>query len=47
MFTDHQALQQFLTGQPWTGKNLLLMSSGTFNGTDLKALGQKILEGQA
>ncbi len=47
VFTDHLALQQFLAGQQWPGKNLLLMSSGTFNGTDLKALGHKILEGQA
>ncbi len=43
VFTDHLELGQYLTSQQWSAKNLLLMSSGTFNGTDLKALSQKIL----
>lgn len=43
IFTDNQALQDFLLKQHWTDKNLLLMSSGNYNGLDLKELSSKIL----
>ena len=38
VFTDREALTAFLTEQSWKNKNLLLMSSGTFDGMDLEAL---------
>ncbi len=41
IFTDHQALLTFLQGTVGPGKNLLMMSSGTFGGIDLNALGQR------
>jgi UDP-N-acetylmuramate: L-alanyl-gamma-D-glutamyl-meso-diaminopimelate ligase len=44
VFTDSQALFRFLLQQNWQMKNLLLMSSGNFNGTDLKALAAQVLE---
>jgi UDP-N-acetylmuramate: L-alanyl-gamma-D-glutamyl-meso-diaminopimelate ligase len=43
VFTDNQALQEFLLSKDWANKNLLLMSSGNYNGLDLKQLSSKIL----
>jgi UDP-N-acetylmuramate: L-alanyl-gamma-D-glutamyl-meso-diaminopimelate ligase len=42
VFTDAEALRAFLRSQSWTDANLLLMSSGTFGGLDLKALAAEI-----
>lgn len=38
VFDDSQALLEFLKSQDWSNKNLLMMSSGTFNGLDFRAL---------
>jgi UDP-N-acetylmuramate: L-alanyl-gamma-D-glutamyl-meso-diaminopimelate ligase len=43
VFTDQQALRDFLMNQSWEGANLLMMSSGTFGGLDLKALAAAIV----
>ncbi|MDO1450593.1 Mur ligase family protein [Rhodocytophaga aerolata] len=43
VFTDNQALQEFLYTQEWANKNLLLMSSGNYNGLDLKQLSSNLL----
>jgi UDP-N-acetylmuramate: L-alanyl-gamma-D-glutamyl-meso-diaminopimelate ligase len=43
VFTENEALQQFLLQKNWQNKNLLLMSSGNYNGLDLKQLSSKIL----
>ncbi len=43
IFTDPAALQSFLKNQNWQNTNLLMMSSGTFGGLDLKELGQSIV----
>jgi UDP-N-acetylmuramate: L-alanyl-gamma-D-glutamyl-meso-diaminopimelate ligase len=43
VFTDSEALKEFLEQQDWQNKNLLLMSSGTFDGIDFKTLSEKIL----
>lgn len=43
IFTDREALQEFLYTQHWKNKNLLLMSSGNFAGMDLGALCAGIL----
>lgn len=43
VFTDNQALQEFLLKQNWDRKNLLLMSSGNYNGLDLKQLSGNLL----
>ncbi|WP_373512500.1 UDP-N-acetylmuramate--L-alanine ligase [Persicitalea sp.] len=44
IFTDPTALQAFLQNQNWPNTNLLMMSSGTFGGLDLKALAQSIVQ---
>jgi UDP-N-acetylmuramate: L-alanyl-gamma-D-glutamyl-meso-diaminopimelate ligase len=44
VFTDSKKLVDFLLQQQWQQKNLLLMSSGNYNGTDLKALAAKVLD---
>ncbi len=44
VFTDVEALQQFLRSQSWQNANLLMMSSGTFGGLDLKTLTNDILK---
>jgi len=44
VFTDSRKLVEFLLQQKWQQKNLLLMSSGNYNGTDLEALAAKLLE---
>ncbi|MBC7921432.1 MAG: peptidoglycan synthetase [Ferruginibacter sp.] len=43
IFTDSQLLRAYLLRQDWRDKNLLLMSSGNFNGTDTKALAGEVL----
>jgi UDP-N-acetylmuramate: L-alanyl-gamma-D-glutamyl-meso-diaminopimelate ligase len=43
VFTDNQRLQEFLLSKNWSNKNLLLMSSGNYNGLDLKQLSNNIL----
>ena len=42
VFTDRDALTTFLADQSWKNKNLLMMSSGTFDGIDLEALQENI-----
>lgn len=44
VFTDRKLLQQFLLTQDWRNKNLLLMSSGNFNGMDVTELANSILK---
>ena len=44
IFTDREALHEFLLAQNWQRKNLLLMSSGNFGGLDIDALSKEILE---
>ena len=44
VFTDSNALREFLRNLDWTNANLLLMSSGTFGDTDLKSFAQEILD---
>lgn len=46
IFTDKEALQNFLFQQNWQGKNLLLMSSGNFSGLNFQELTEKILAAQ-
>lgn len=43
VFTDKNALADFLKNTDWHEHNLLLMSSGTFNGLDLKQLGAALV----
>lgn len=43
VFTDAQKLEDFLEAQNWKNSNLLLMSSGTFGGINLKQLSEDIL----
>lgn len=43
VFNDSQQLQEYLRGLNWEGKNLLMMSSGTFGEIDLETLGQDIV----
>ncbi|MCU0355180.1 MAG: Mur ligase domain-containing protein [Cytophagales bacterium] len=43
VFTDSAALYDFLVAQNWQNTNLLMMSSGNYNGLDMKALGAKII----
>jgi len=43
VFTDNDSLKDFLLSQNWRNANLLMMSSGTFNGLDFGALAEKIL----
>lgn len=38
LFTVPEQLRDYLVSQKWQNKNLLMMSSGTFGGLDLKAL---------
>jgi len=44
VFTDATRLESWLKDQKWKYKNLLLMSSGTFDNLDLKALSNHVLE---
>ncbi|MCK5775523.1 MAG: peptidoglycan synthetase [Bacteroidales bacterium] len=43
VFTDSSALLERLYGESWEARNLLLMSSGNFDGIDYKELVEKIL----
>ena len=43
VFTDSKLLTAYLFNQNWHNKNLLLMSSGNFDGMDMEGLGAKIL----
>jgi len=43
IITDNQELVKLLKAQSWKNKNLLLMTSGTFGGIDLKELGKELL----
>jgi len=42
VYTDNEALQEFLLNQNWQNKNLLMMTSGTFGQLDLQGLAQAI-----
>jgi len=43
VFTDSEALKSFLLAQNWQDTNLLMMSSGNYNGLDFQALSNQIL----
>jgi UDP-N-acetylmuramate: L-alanyl-gamma-D-glutamyl-meso-diaminopimelate ligase len=43
VFTDNDSLKDFLLSLSWRNANLLMMSSGTFNGLDFGGLGKEIL----
>jgi UDP-N-acetylmuramate: L-alanyl-gamma-D-glutamyl-meso-diaminopimelate ligase len=43
VFTDNDSLAAFLSSQSWRKANLLMMSSGTFNGLDFGGLSKDIL----
>ncbi|RZL16313.1 MAG: peptidoglycan synthetase, partial [Hymenobacter sp.] len=42
VFTDSRALAEFLHAQQWADTNLLLMTSGTFDGLDLNELAAEV-----
>ena len=44
VFTDSQELQNQLKKQDWENTNLLLMSSGNFDGVDLNAFAKELLK---
>ena len=44
VFTDSGELATYLEGETWADTNLLLMSSGTFDGLDLAALARQVAE---
>lgn len=44
VFTDNEALRTFLLAKNWHNSNLLMMSSGTFNGLDFNELSKLILK---
>jgi UDP-N-acetylmuramate: L-alanyl-gamma-D-glutamyl-meso-diaminopimelate ligase len=43
VFTDNDSLKDFLLARRWRSSNLLMMSSGTFNGLDFNELAKSIL----
>jgi UDP-N-acetylmuramate: L-alanyl-gamma-D-glutamyl-meso-diaminopimelate ligase len=43
VFTDTTALKNTLLSMPWSNSNLLLMTSGTFDGMDFAALASQVL----
>jgi UDP-N-acetylmuramate: L-alanyl-gamma-D-glutamyl-meso-diaminopimelate ligase len=43
VFTTVRALEDYLEAMEWKGRNLLLMSSGTFSGLDIPALASRLL----
>lgn len=47
IFTDPNTLRSFLKEQAWTSTNLLMMSSGTFGGLDLKELARELVPTEA
>lgn len=44
VFEDARQLRSFLAEQQWKNKNLLMMSSGNFGGTDFKSLAEEIVK---
>jgi UDP-N-acetylmuramate: L-alanyl-gamma-D-glutamyl-meso-diaminopimelate ligase len=44
VFTDNESLQAHLLSKDWKNKNLLLMSSGNYNGLDYKEFSSKLLK---
>ena len=42
IFTDKNQLIDFLLSQHWENQNLLMMSSGNYEGLDFKALSEQI-----
>lgn len=42
VFTDSKTLQDYILEQRWNQKNLLMMSSGTFDGINLKELSNRL-----
>ncbi len=46
VFTDNEKMQNALKRFKWENKQLLMMSSGTFNGIDLKKLAKELLNKQ-
>lgn len=42
VFTEREELEKFLRNQNWNRKNLLMMSSGTFGGMNLKRLSEEL-----
>jgi UDP-N-acetylmuramate: L-alanyl-gamma-D-glutamyl-meso-diaminopimelate ligase len=44
VFTDAQELKSYLSSLDWKKRNLLMMSSGTFDGIDLQKLSEEILD---
>lgn len=42
VITDSKLIAQYISEQNWEKQNLLMMSSGTFDGMDFKAIGEKI-----
>lgn len=44
VFEDAKQLRAFLGEQQWKNKNLLMMSSGNFGGTDMKSLSEEIVK---
>ena len=44
VFTDSKDLQLFLKSLEWTNRNLLMMSSGNFDGIDFNRLAEDLLE---
>ena len=46
IFTDSLALKNYLLAMDWTNKNLLMMSSGNFDGLDLAELSREIIPNQ-
>ena len=43
VFTDSLELRKYLNAQEWNNKNLLLMSSGNFDGIDYDELAEELL----
>lgn len=44
ILTDSESIQEFLKEKSWSNKNLLLMSSGNFDGIDLNSFGKSLLQ---
>ena len=44
VFTNSKDLQQFLKSLDWKNRNLLMMSSGNFDGIDFNRLAEDLLE---
>ena len=42
VFTDSNLISRFISDQNWKDQNLLMMSSGTFDGMDFKKMGEEI-----